>query len=313
MKQSKRILVAVDGSNHSLNAVKYIASYCSTSTHVSLIYILPKRPEQIFWQVNMDEEFIERMRGKYDRWEREQRGAGRDFLVSTKALLVKLGFQHDRLRIMLRERESGTATDIIGEARKGYDALAVGRRGLNKVGSLFLGSVSDKIVERVENLPVWVVGGNVHSSKMLLAVDGSENSAKAVDHVARFAADICADITLCHVIRGDEWVFGAPVFELDRDIEMRLEEWRNKGLQKMFSGYRERLIKAGIDPGQISIRCITRSLSRAADILKEAGEGGYGTIIMGRRGISKVREFLMGRVTTKVLNGAEGVAVWIVP
>jgi len=34
---------------------------------------------------------------------------------------------------------------------------------------------------------------------------------------------------------------------------------------------------------------------------------------MGRRGLSKVREFLMGRVTSKVLSRAEGFAVWIVP
>ena len=46
---------------------------------------------------------------------------------------------------------------------------------------------------------------------------------------------------------------------------------------------------------------------------KEAQEGNYGTIVMGRRGLSKVHEFLMGRVTNKVLNRAEGFAVWIVP
>lgn len=34
---------------------------------------------------------------------------------------------------------------------------------------------------------------------------------------------------------------------------------------------------------------------------------------MGRRGISAVREFVMGRVTNKVLNGAEGLAVWVIP
>jgi nucleotide-binding universal stress UspA family protein len=55
------------------------------------------------------------------------------------------------------------------------------------------------------------------------------------------------------------------------------------------------------------------SYTRAGDILKEAKDGGYGTIVMGRRGLSKVHEFLMGRVTNKVLHRAEGFAVWIVP
>ncbi|MDY0042090.1 MAG: universal stress protein [Desulforhabdus sp.] len=313
MKQPGNILVAVDGSDHSLNAINYVAGYCSAATYVSLIYVLPKRPEQVFWQVNMDEAFIARMKDKYARWEKEQRDTSMDFLQSARALLVRRGLLESRLQIILADRQLGTASDIVAEAQKGYDALVVGRRGLNKMGSFLLGSVSDKIVELVQDLPVWVIGGSVHSSKMLVAVDGSENSAKAVDHMAGYAADMGAEVTLCHVIRGDEWVFGATVFELDRDIERRLEEWRNKGLQKMFADYQMRLRAAGVKADQISVTCITRSLSRAADILKAAGDGGYGTIIMGRRGISKVREFLMGRVTTKVLNGAEGLAVWIVP
>ena len=55
------------------------------------------------------------------------------------------------------------------------------------------------------------------------------------------------------------------------------------------------------------------SPSRSGDIIREAREGAYGTIVMGRRGLSKVRDFLMGRVTSKVLNQAEDFAVWIVP
>jgi nucleotide-binding universal stress UspA family protein len=49
------------------------------------------------------------------------------------------------------------------------------------------------------------------------------------------------------------------------------------------------------------------------DILQEADEGRYGTIVMGRRGLSKVRQFLLGRVTNKVLQRAEKFTVWLVP
>ena len=73
------------------------------------------------------------------------------------------------------------------------------------------------------------------------------------------------------------------------------------------------LENAGVAPDKIRTVCKFGSYSRAADILATAREGNYGTVIMGRRGISAVREFIMGRVTTKVLNGAEGLAVWIVP
>ena len=77
--------------------------------------------------------------------------------------------------------------------------------------------------------------------------------------------------------------------------------------------YKERLEKAGVKGSRISTQVNLHSSSRAKDILTEAREGAYGTIVMGRRGLSKVHEFLMGRVTNKVLHRAEGFAVWIVP
>jgi nucleotide-binding universal stress UspA family protein len=52
--------------------------------------------------------------------------------------------------------------------------------------------------------------------------------------------------------------------------------------------------------------------SRAEAIVKEAREGDYGTIVLGRRGLSKVQEFLLGRVSNKVINIIRRRALWIV-
>jgi hypothetical protein len=59
-------------------------------------------------------------------------------------------------------------------------------------------------------------------------------------------------------------------------------------------------------------KIITGVASRAAAIYEEALRGGYGTIVAGRKGISRVEEFNMGRVTSKLLQLAKGLAVWIV-
>ena len=50
----------------------------------------------------------------------------------------------------------------------------------------------------------------------------------------------------------------------------------------------------------------------ADDIFKEAKEKGYGTIVMGRRGISGFKEFVFGSVTKRILNQSTGLSVWIV-
>lgn len=81
----------------------------------------------------------------------------------------------------------------------------------------------------------------------------------------------------------------------------------------MFASYRKQLEWAGVNASRISVKHTLQSRTRAGDILKEAKEGNYGTIVMGRRGLSKVHEFFLGRVTTKVLHRAAGFALWIVP
>ena len=206
----------------------------------------------------------------------------------------------------------------MAEARKGYDAVVVGRRGISRIEALLLGSVSAKVVQGSDNTPVWVVGNNpapsAGSPKMLLAVDASENSRKAVEYSADFAAGNGAEVTLCHVVR--RLLSGAvtPAMEMaGEEIEKALQENMKTKIQEMFDTYRSILETAGVAPGKIATVRKIGSYSRAADILEVARTGGFDTVVMGRRGISVVREFFMGRVTSKVLNGADDLSVWIVP
>jgi nucleotide-binding universal stress UspA family protein len=94
---------------------------------------------------------------------------------------------------------------------------------------------------------------------------------------------------------------------------MRIVKELEKDVQRMFASYRKQLEWAGVKASQISVKHTLESRTRAGDILKEAKEGNYGTIVMGRRGLSNVHQFLLGRVTNKVLHRADGFAVWIVP
>jgi nucleotide-binding universal stress UspA family protein len=296
MARAKKILVAVDLSNHSLNAVKYVANQCAPKDlRVNLMFVVPTAPET-FWDLEKDDFFKERMKGKYAQWKRETKKKGQAFLDDAKNILVKAKFSENKVGLVLRERKVGIGRDILKECTQGYDAVVVGRRGLSKVEDIFLGSVSTKIVQGVKDIPIWIVGGDITSKKMLLAVDSSKNSRKAVDYVGRFAADAKGELTLFHVVRGVSFGFVDDLILRDEDTERQLL-----------------LVKSGVVAERISSNSVLHSASRAGDILQEARKGGYGTIVMGRRGLSKVREFLMGRVTSKVLSRAEGFALWIVP
>jgi nucleotide-binding universal stress UspA family protein len=314
MGTGKKILIAVDGSSYSFQAIEYVATLCSGfPVALSLLHILPMASEELLWQISLDGNFKLKIKEQYARFNDECQRAAQKFLDEAKEILVNSGYVPDVIMTMLRQWQSGIARDIMAEAKKGYEAVVIGRRGIGRVESLMLGSVSAQVVQGVDWIPVWVIGGEILSSKMLLAVDASLNSRQAVIYAAPYAAQTEAEVTLLHVVRKFFPRWSPYLASAGEEIETELHENPKAKIQGMFDEYKGCLEDAGVAPDKIRMECKFGSYSRAAEILATARGGNYGTVIMGRRGISAVREFIMGRVTTKVLDAAEGLAVWIVP
>ena len=75
------------------------------------------------------------------------------------------------------------ATAIVDQAaRHRADVVVVGSRGLGPIGSMVLGSVSAEVVDHAPCAVLVARGGSV--DRVLLAVDGSATSRRAVEHVA---------------------------------------------------------------------------------------------------------------------------------
>lgn len=60
-----------------------------------------------------------------------------------------------------------------------------------------------------------------------------------------------------------------------------------------------------ISPERITARVLTGVRSRASSVIEDARKGGYGTIAVGRKGLSEVTDFSMGRVTNKLIQLAK--------
>lgn len=314
MAARKKILIAVDGSPLSFHAVNYVAALCSqTPATVSLLHIFPMVSEEFLWQIDMDKGLESRIREKYHRFNNECYRVGQQLLDQAMQVFAKTGYPPEFTIRLLRRRQAGIARDIIAEAKAGYDAVVVGRRDVGKIETFLIGSVCSKVVQGMDAIPVWVIGGEILSRKMLLAVDASENSRKAVVSASSYAAQSGAEVTLFHAVRKFFPAANHHLTAAGEAIDAELQANLQQQIQQMFVEYQRCLEAEGVRPEKISTQCKLHSFSRASDILGTAREGGYGTIVMGRRGLSAVREFLMGRVTAKVLNGAEGLAVWIVP
>ena len=71
-------------------------------------------------------------------------------------------------------------------------------------------------------------------------------------------------------------------------------------------------IAAFFDPARIHQKIARGAGSPAHAIVEEAEKGKYDTILVGRRGLSKVEEFMMGRVSNRVIHMAKDKTVWVV-
>ncbi len=150
------------------------------------------------------------------------------------------------------------------------------------------------------------------SEKILIAVDSSENMQKTVTYVARFVAGIKdVQIALFHVLPG--LPLSSIVYIMDD--KNAIEEWEQKNKKRVkeaLLSVEKILIQSGIPRENIITKIKPMVKGAARDILSEANEGNYGTIVLNRRGISATREFLLGSVSNKVIHHAKNCAVWVV-
>jgi nucleotide-binding universal stress UspA family protein len=95
------------------------------------------------------------------------------------------------------------------------------------------------------------------------------------------------------------------------EIKKRIRE-DELAIESAMGEARERLVKAGFEPRKIDLKVVRGGGKQAGAIAEEAQKGEYDTIVVGRRGLSRVQEFIMGRVSNKVINLAKDKTVWVV-
>jgi nucleotide-binding universal stress UspA family protein len=87
---------------------------------------------------------------------------------------------------------------------------------------------------------------------------------------------------------------------IQEEVSRKIEELKKK------------LIKVGFDADKVSSKILNGVESRAEEIVREAESGEFGTIVIGRKGISRVQDFFMGRVSYKVIHSGRDFTVWVV-
>ncbi len=307
-----RLLIAVDGSDQSMDAVKYAVNMVPREAfEIVLFHVFSKIPES-HWDLEKNPQMHQNLLSIRS-WEMKQEEMIGQFMQRARETIVKAGFPAEDVQLRTQERKEGIARDILAESRKGYVAVVAARRGGNRLwNSLFMGSVTNKLVERISHTSVWIASGAPLGNKILIALDNSEGAMKAVAHVRRVFSGAPREIMLFHAVRRPQpFSMAAGEAFFDEMETAKIDEAKSV-MDSVFREATAQLVEGGVSESAISTKIITGVGSRAESIVGEAVQGGYGTIVVGRRGLSNVQEFFMGRVSTKVMQMAREQAVCVV-
>jgi nucleotide-binding universal stress UspA family protein len=137
--------------------------------------------------------------------------------------------------------------------------------------------------------------------KILVPLDGSEHSVRALKVAVQTAKKFHGKVTLIHVY-SKVWPIVMPhatvVPEATVIVPKLIEAAREAGAGILADG--EKKVKAE----GLQVETLLREGHTVEEILKAAGEGEFDLIVMGARGLSRIKEILLGSVSDGVMRHA---------
>lgn len=195
---------------------------------------------------------------------------------------------------------------LLNEAARG-DVIVVGSRGLGAVRAIMLGSVSSRTASHAP-CPVVVVpevGDERHHGKVVVGVDGSDSSRRALRFALRHALLTGSSV---EVVNSWEVPLPQDAESLAADAEAMHEEVFDRQSEEIVAGVLAEVVDDQTEDLDISavrmqddpVEALTRA-SRDADL-----------IVVGSRGRGGVRGLIMGSTSQGVLHHAK-VPVAVLP
>ena len=307
----KKVLVSADDSRHSKNAVQYAiqASAFIPDLHYVLFHVQPM--VSLFLRDEAQKNI--RTKIELEKLQKRNNESAHRLLDELRNEMVRHGINQERIEIATRQRKLGLAKDIIEYSHENrYDAIIIGRRGLTRLQEMVMESASANIIEHSQVTPVWLVDGNMTGSRLVIAVDGSEASLRAIDHLSfMLSGNPDMHLTLLHVSsRARDYCEVDFGDEPGDDLEEIIARGDKACIDQFYAHALQKFKDSGISDKQIETITIKGGNTGKA-VLKYAEKENCGTLVIGRRGIEKA--FFMGRVSRYIISRASDCAIWLVP
>ncbi|MCJ7541988.1 MAG: universal stress protein [Desulfobacterales bacterium] len=309
---SKMVVVPIDGSENALRALDYISLIFGSKykLKVILFYLLPSLPQILIEESTTSDE----MARKFTELEKKNREMAQLILSEGEKRLLDKGFKEQVVETVFQKREVGIARDICyWSENMRADAIIISTRGLSRLKAFFMGETANKVLEFNRSCPVYMVKGAVRRKNILLAVDNSQNAMRAVDYAGFMLPGTEAHVTIFHSKRDLKRFMPNRLLEEFPEFQKLWKHTAGEVVAPYLKKAKDILIKAGLKENQVSIKLVEGSESAGMDILEEVENSDAGTIFIGKRGCSDVKDYSMGSVAKKVLYQASNMTVCIVP
>ena len=159
-----RILLAVDESEHSHRAVKYVGSLLrrTPDVAVTLFHVLKPMPRELLEHGGSENPAIEaqldqQLHNEQEAWIRKEGESESQVLNKACETLTQSGFDRSQVAFKIGHEED-IARNILEEARDGkHETIVVGRHGTSRIKRLFGGGVTDQLLRDAKGFAIWVV------------------------------------------------------------------------------------------------------------------------------------------------------------
>lgn len=288
---TKRILLATDGSESSRRALREAAAFARSGDAIRVIHTV-EDPVNLLTSAFGKLIDLEQVR-------RDMQREGEEHLARAVLYLREEGFNAQAHLLDLRTTGETVPEAMTREANEwAADIIIVGTHGRSGVRRAMLGSVAEQIL-RNALVPVMLVAGEArahlpqraggHYERVLVALDTSETSRRAVDYALTLARTHGATLRVVHVLD-----LPGP-FLAGFDPEPMLEAVRAVG-EQVRTWATQRMREAEV-PGEVEMREIQPMGEGVADQIIAAGrEADADLIVLGTHGRRGFRRFTLGSV-----------------
>lgn len=209
----------------------------------------------------------------------------------------------DDMEIVTNQKRAISAAPAILEyaSKNGIDLIVMGTHGRRGIGHLLLGSAAEEVV-RLAECPVFTIRESEEVKpiklfeKILVPIDFSDHSKKALAYAKEIANSYDANLQLLHVI--EDTIHPAfslsgksSIFELVPGIE---EDCRRR-IDKL-------ILDCKIQKENTEI--IVKGGQAAHEIIKFAKDNSSDLVVIATHGLSGIEHLLLGSVTEKVVRMA---------